>query len=60
MHDELSEQAKTICARHYNFKSRSSCLPCPLISECHKPCQAHTQEALSSWRERINRLAAQQ
>ena len=34
---ELSDTAKAICAKHYNFKSRSSCNACPLQPECHKP-----------------------
>lgn len=57
MSEELTKQAKAICAEHYNFKSRSSCNACPLQPECHKPCHALTQESLNEWRGRVNLLA---
>ena len=59
MAEELSAQAKAICAQHYNFKSRSSCNACPLQPECHKPCQQLTQASLDEWRGRVNALAAE-
>ena len=54
---ELSDTAKSICAKHYNFKSRSSCNACPLQPECHKPAATLTQESMDEWRGRVNRLA---
>lgn len=54
---ELSDKAKAICARHYSFKSRASCNPCPLISECHRPCRGGSQQELDEWRGRVNKLA---
>ncbi len=57
MASELSQAAKAICEKHYNFKSRSSCNPCPLRAECHKPCQHLNQASLDEWRDRVNRLA---
>lgn len=59
MAEELSAEAKAICAQHYNFKSRSSCNACPLQPECHKPCQQLTQASLDEWRGRVNALAAE-
>lgn len=55
----LSEAAQAICAKHYNFKSRSSCNACSLQPECHKPCATLTQASLDEWRGRVNRLAEQ-
>ena len=57
MSETLSEQAKNICAEHYNFKSRSSCNSCPLQPECHKPSANLTRESLAEWRVRVNALA---
>ena len=57
MADELSAEAKAICEQHYNFKSRASCNPCPLISECHKPSKGGSQAELNEWRGRLNALA---
>lgn len=54
---ELSDKARAICAEHYNFKSRSSCNPCPLISECHSPSKGSSQADLDAWRNRVNALA---
>ncbi|MBF0675548.1 hypothetical protein [Pseudomonas sp.] len=60
MSADLSEAAKAICAKHYNFKSRSSCNPCSLRPECHRPGETLTQASLDEWRGRVNRLAEQQ
>lgn len=57
MSEALSEQAKNICIKHYNFKSRSSCNSCPLRPECHKPSANLTHESLAEWRGRVNALA---
>lgn len=56
---ELSDAAKAICAKHYNFKSRSSCNACPLQPECHRPSETLTQASLDEWRGRVDRLAEQ-
>ena len=56
---ELSDKASAICKQHYSFKSRSSCNPCPLISECHSPSNGHSQADLDAWRDRVNALAEQ-
>ncbi len=53
---ELSEAAQSICAQHYNFKSRSSCNACPLQPECHRSFVL-TEASLGEWQERLNRLA---
>lgn len=54
---ELSDAVQDICARHYSFKSRSSCNQCPLQPECHSPSRTASQADLNEWRERVNRLA---
>jgi hypothetical protein len=53
---ELSEAAQAICARHYNFKSHSSCNACPLQPGCHRSFVL-TEASLGEWQERLNRLA---
>jgi len=55
--EQLSPQAVAICARHYNWKSRTSCNACTLQPECHRPCQQLTEQSLGEWRARVNRKA---